>query len=103
MENINRPYHLLSRKNQLLTSSAIENAYRLIQENPDASLEELASGVHDFWIEENSWQGNPDQPEETRKNFARLSVPYDELPEDEKQKDRNFIVRALKSMEENSN
>lgn len=99
-EDINRPYHLLSRKNQLLTSAAIENAYRLCLENPDASIDELASGVHDFWVEQNQWMEGPYATDEQKEQYARLKVPFDQLPEDEKQKDRVFVLKAKRSIEQ---
>jgi len=98
-EDINRPYHLLSRKNQLLTSAAIENAYRLCLENPDASIDELASGVHDFWVEQNQWIEEYGSDKE-KEQYARLKVPFDQLPEDEKQKDRVFVIKAKRSIEQ---
>ena len=101
-EDITRPYHLLSRKNQLLTSAAIENAYRLCLENPNASIDELASGVHDFWVEQNQWMEGEYATDEQKEQYARLKVPFNELPEDEKQKDRVFVMKAKRSIEGNA-
>ena len=101
-EDINRPFHLLTRKNQLLSSSAIENAHNLILENPTASVEELASGVHDFWIMQNQWMATS-KDENDRIRFQMLSVPYEELPENEKQKDREFVIAAMNIIRKYSN
>ena len=49
--------------------------------------EEMASVVHDAWMERNSWE---------KESRPHLFVPYNELPEEEKAKDRDQILQAIK-------
>lgn len=55
----------------------------------DAYIEEFASKIHDNWMKDNSWQQeiNPE-----------LFVPYQELPEIEKAKDRNQVLLTIEKM-----
>ena len=53
------------------------------------TIEELSSKVHDSWMERNSWK-KVSKPE--------LFVPYEELPEKEKAKDRVQIIDAIKKV-----
>ena len=52
-------------------------------------LEQMGAVIHDEWLKRNDWvfdkeYGNP-----------TLAVPYEQLPEDEKDKDKAQIVQAL--------
>ena len=47
-------------------------------------MESLAAQVHEQWLSRNTWA--KDGP---------LGVSYDELPEEEKQKDRDVILQAI--------
>ena len=55
----------------------------------DDYIEGLSSRIHDQWMEDNSWQ--KDQTPE-------LFVPYDDLPESEKAKDRDHVLLALDAL-----
>lgn len=50
-------------------------------------IEEMSSVVHDAWMERNSWE---------KESRPKLFVPYEELEEKEKVKDRNQILDAIK-------
>lgn len=63
---------------------------------PD-ELEEMGSTIHDEWLKRNDWvfdkeYGNP-----------TLAVPYNQLPEDEKVKDKAQIQPALAKIEDYKN
>lgn len=53
--------------------------YQELQRERAASMERAASQVHEIWMRQNPW-AKDQQPE--------LFVDYDDLPEDEKEKDR---------------
>ena len=53
------------------------------------NIEGLAAKVHEQWLSRNSWAAN-----------GALGVPYNELPEEEKQKDRDVIVAAYEILSE---
>jgi hypothetical protein len=55
--------------------------------NLNAQLDENASRVHDVWMEMNSWEHD---------TSPHLFVPFDELAEEEKEKDRD-IVRIIQN------
>lgn len=55
-------------------------------------IEELSSAVHDAWIERNSWV--LEDPENIQ------GKPYQELPEEEKAKDRDHITQAISKVED---
>lgn len=83
----NTNYADLPEKWQAENKASAESALRAIAENPDARMEELAAIVHDQWLERNgSWA-----PEE-------LKVDYWDLPEREKQKDRDVVNAALAAL-----
>ena len=49
-------------------------------------VEEMSSVVHEAWMKRNSWE---------KENRPHLFVPYSELPEEEKAKDRDQILQAI--------
>jgi hypothetical protein len=62
-------------------------------------LELLARHAHDVWAQQrlaDGWQHGP-QRDDTRKLHPCL-VPYEELPESEKQYDRNAVLGNLKAI-----
>lgn len=52
-------------------------------------VEELSSIIHDEWLKRNDWVYNPEYGNPT------VAVPYDQLPEDEKEKDRAQLKPAI--------
>lgn len=66
---------------QILVNSLMEH-----QEQVDHRLERAAADVHAAWMSRNQ---NTDQ--------HHLMVPYEELPESEKQKDRDHILLAMEA------
>ena len=50
-------------------------------------VEQVSSKVHDKWLERNTWAKD-----------GELDVPYDELPEEEKAKDRDQVMIGLAHM-----
>jgi hypothetical protein len=62
-------------------------------------IELLARNNHDVWAKrrmEEGWQWGP-QRDDIKKETPML-IPYDELPESEKQYDRDNAVEALKTI-----
>jgi hypothetical protein len=56
-------------------------------------LESLASEVHEQWLSRNPW---------AIEQKSKLAVPYSELPEEEKQKDRDVILQAIEVLAMNN-
>ena len=90
---LNTSYSDLPPKWQGENKAQAEAAIGLVAKNMDdamGNIEGLAAQVHEQWLSRNSWA--KDGP---------LGVPYGELPEEEKQKDRDVIMAAydiLKNM-----
>lgn len=53
----------------------------------DAFVEGASSAIHDAWLERNTWAKD-----------GELDVPYDQLPEDEKAKDRVQILTTIEKL-----
>jgi hypothetical protein len=89
---LNTSYSDLPPKWQAENKAQAQSAISLVAKNMDGAMgniEGLASEVHDQWVSRNSWA--KDGP---------LGVPYSELPEEEKQKDRDVIVAAYEILSE---
>lgn len=83
---LNTSYAELPPKWQAENKAQAESAIKLVSQNMDSAMnniEELAAQVHEQWLSRNSWA--KDGP---------LGVSYSELPEEEKQKDRDVITAA---------
>ena len=83
---LNTSYSDLPPKWQAENKSQAESAISLVaknMENAMGNIDGLASEVHEQWLSRNSWA--KDGP---------LGVHYSELPEEEKQKDRDVITAA---------
>lgn len=59
------------------------------EEITDKMIEEMATVVHEKWLERNSWVYDSENWNPT------LAQEYDKLPEDEKVKDRSHILQAI--------
>ena len=89
---LNTSYSDLPSKWQAENKSQAESAIGLVASNMDnamGNIDGLASQVHDQWLSRNSWA--KDGP---------LGVSYSELPEEEKQKDRDVITAAHEILSE---
>lgn len=84
----NTPYADLPPKWQAENKASAESAVRAILDNPDADMEQLASIVHDAWLERNGSWAPPEQ-----------NVPYEQLSETEKQKDRDVVEAARRAIQ----
>lgn len=85
---LNTPYSDLTPKWQSENKAQAESAIGLVAKNMDGAIENiegLAAQVHEQWLSRNSWAIEQKSP---------LAVPYSELPEEEKQKDRDVITAA---------
>jgi hypothetical protein len=89
----NTTYSALPPKWQTENRKGAESAVDAVQDQLDhgANLSEIdveaaSDMVHDAWIKRNDW---------ARKDSPQLCVPYAELPEDEKEKDRFFVRAAI--------
>ena len=86
---LNRPYSELTQKwkaeNQAQATSAI-NLVMKAGNDAKKQLESLAAEVHEQWLSRNPW---------AIEQKSKLAVPYSELPEEEKQKDRDVILQAI--------
>lgn len=63
---------------------------------PDARLERVSEVEHEQWME---WSKSvaPEVSPERRARWEKFWVPYEELPEDIKELDRDWARRALKA------
>ena len=83
----NTPYAELPPVWQAENKSAAESAICAILKNPDATVESLAATVHEDWLDRNGDWAPPEQ-----------KLPYAELTEEEKEKDRVVVRAALASL-----
>lgn len=92
---LNTSYADLPPKWQAENKAQAESAIKLVAQNMDSAMdkiEELAAQVHEQWLSRNSWA--KDGP---------LGVSYAELPEEEKQKDRDVIIAAHEILSQMNN
>lgn len=92
---LNTSYADLPPKWQGENKAQAESAISLVSRDMEGAMgniEGLASEVHEQWLSRNSWA--KDGP---------LGVAYNELPEEEKQKDRDVIVAAHEILSEMMN
>ena len=83
---LNTSYAELPAKWQAENKAQAESAIGLVAKDMSGAmdnLENLAAQVHEQWLSRNSWAKD-----------GALGVPYSELPEEEKQKDRDVITSA---------
>jgi hypothetical protein len=91
---LNTPYSDLPPKWQAENKAQAESAIGLVAGNMDdamGNIESLAAQVHEQWLSRNSWATEQKHP---------LAVPYSELPEEEKQKDRDVVMAAYDILQE---
>lgn len=89
---LNTSYSDLPAKWQAENKAQAESAIGLVARNMDSAsmdIEGLAAQIHEQWLSRNSWA--KDGP---------LGVPYNELPEEEKKKDRDVIKAAYEILSE---
>ncbi len=89
---LNTPFEQLPPKWQAENNAQAASAIMLVAndlEGAMGNIEGLAAKVHEQWLSRNSWAAN-----------GPLGAPYNELPEEEKQKDRDVIVAAYEILSE---
>lgn len=89
---LNTPFEQLPPKWQAENNAQAASAIMLVAndlEGAMGNIEGLAAKVHEQWLSRNSWAAN-----------GPLGAPYSELPEEEKQKDRDVIVAAYEILSE---
>lgn len=89
---LNTSYDQLPPKWQAENKAQAESAISLVAKDMEgamSNIEGLAAQVHEQWLSRNSWA--KDGP---------LGVPYNELPEEEKQKDRDVVEAAYEILSE---
>ena len=89
---LNTSYAELPEKWQAENKAQAQSAIGLVAQNMEdamSNIEDLAAQVHEQWLSRNSWA--KDGP---------LGVPYNELPEEEKQKDKDVISAAYDILQE---
>ena len=89
---LNTSYDQLPPKWQAENKAQAESAISLVAKDMEGAMgniEGLAAKVHEQWLSRNSWAAN-----------GALGVPYNELPEEEKQKDRDVITAAYEILSE---
>jgi len=72
-------------------------AQAIVKKSADPKIEEvvneeLAERAHDLWIEREKAKGNDDNPN---------MIPYDDLPEEDKESDRDYSRTFFELIEEN--
>lgn len=69
----------------------------VLPNNLDAIIEQMAKNVHETWAKTRISQGwtYGEQRDDEKKTHPCL-VPYEELPEEEKEYDRNTAISTLK-------
>ena len=79
------------------TPQPIDTSDVRLPEELDALVEEMAKNVHEVWAQSRMEQGwtYGQQRSDTLKQHPCL-VPYDELPEEEKEYDRSTALGTLK-------
>jgi hypothetical protein len=85
---LNTSYAELTPKWQAENKAQAQSAIGVVSKNMDSAIEnieELSAQVHEQWLSRNSW---------AIEQKSSLAVPYSELPEEEKQKDRDVITAA---------
>ena len=83
---LNTSFDQLPPKWQAENNAQAASAIMLVADDLEGAMgniEGLAAKVHQQWLSRNSWAAN-----------GPLGVPYNELPEEEKQKDRDVIEAA---------
>jgi hypothetical protein len=91
---LNTSYSDLTPKWQSENKAQAESAIGLVAKNMNdaiGNIEGLAAQVHEQWLSRNSWAIEQKSP---------LAVPYSELPEEEKKKDRDVITAAYEILSE---
>jgi hypothetical protein len=89
---LNTSYAQLPPKWQAENKAQAESAIALVARDMDGALgnvENLASEVHEQWLSRNSWAKE-----------GPLGVSYNELPEEEKKKDRDVILNAIEILKQ---
>lgn len=89
---LNTPFEQLPPKWQAENNAQAASAIMLVAndlEGAMGNIEGLAAKVHEQWLSRNSWAAN-----------GPLGVPYNELPEEEKQKDRDVVEAAYEILSE---
>ena len=89
---LNTPFEQLPPKWQAENNAQAASAIMLVAndlEGAMGNIEGLAAKVHEQWLSRNSWAAN-----------GALGVPYNELPEEEKQKDKDVISAAYDILQE---
>ena len=84
-------------KNMEYTPQPIDTSDIQLSENLQQLVEQMAKNVHDNWAKTRIQQGwmYGLQRDDEKKTHPCL-VPYEELPEDEKEYDRNTSIETLK-------
>lgn len=77
----------------------IETSHVMLESDLEELIEKLAENNHDHWARkrmEEGWRYGPKR-NDGKKEHPDL-VPYDQLPESEKEYDRKTVVEALKAI-----
>lgn len=89
----NLPFDLLTINNKRLNSSMAEFVIALKCTAPHGtSPEELASAVHEYWMDSNKWQFEGKSAHDVEKLTSTLFMPFSKLSKAEKDKDRIFAT-----------
>jgi len=91
--------HKKKRKKKAFFELLREAAVNLTKEDKKNLLEDLSDLEHDQW---SGWAKSKldEVSDDTADRWKKLFVPYEKLPEEEKEKDRPFAKKVMKVMEE---
>jgi hypothetical protein len=77
----------------------IDTSHVTVSKELRSLVERLSENVHDLWSKKRmaeGWRYAPERDQERK--LTPLLVPYDELPDAEKEVDRRIVVGTLKAM-----
>lgn len=84
-------------KTEIYKPQPLDTSSITLPEELSPLLEAMAKNVHEVWAQtriEQGWQYGPERDD--NKKLHPMLVPYEDLPEEEKEYDRNTSVETLR-------
>lgn len=87
-------------ENKISAEIAVEEIYKVREESLDESFVEVAAAVlHEKWMERKVAEGYNAEDEKQWGWAKPMMVPYEKLPDEEKEKDRRIVKKAIEVFE----